>query len=517
MIYSGRIYTSFSDRISDMSEATIIITQDITDEIKILLMTFCILLAIFGSISFRTRKIQKDFLILQTEHADLMKLIQNLSSIVLESGKNISDRLEHLAPALNQSLQVAGNNLLQFEENNQYQLLLHEFIDDILLLVQVVKKEEDKLREYQEHLEDLVRQRTDELTIAKERAEAANHAKSAFLSSMNHELRSPLNAILGFAQMMARSSSLPIEHQKNASVINRSGEHLLILINQVLDLSKIEAGRSTLNETNFDLHCLLDDVADMFSLRANEKCLQLVIKYSKELPRYVRTDEVKLRQILINLLSNAIKFTKEGGVTVSVKSEKIEPDKDKNESRFHSSCFILHFEIEDSGPGILPDELELIFEPFVQSKIGREAQDGTGLGLPISRKFVQMLGGDITVLSNVGKGTTFTFKIECELGKSSDIHQTEMMPKYSSFRYLYEKETKLTDTNKSYQVKLNPVMLADLSDEVQQGFRQAVNNADMELAHTMIKQIRIQNATLADTLVELVDNYRFDILLALYQ
>ncbi len=188
---------------------------------------------------------------------------------------------------------------------------------------------------------------------------------------MSHELRSPLNAIIGFSQLMNRSLTLPKEHEENVGIIKRSGEHLLTLINQVLDLSKIEAGRTTLNENNFDLYRLLDDVEDMLSLKAENKGLQLLVERSDDLPRYLNSDEVKLRQILINLINNAIKFTQEGGVFLKVATQEVNPS---------NSQISLSFEIEDTGAGIAPEELDSLFEAFVQTSTGKKSQEGTGLG-----------------------------------------------------------------------------------------------------------------------------------------
>jgi signal transduction histidine kinase/ligand-binding sensor domain-containing protein/CheY-like chemotaxis protein len=249
-----------------------------------------------------------------------------------------------------------------------------------------------------------LQEREEQLRQAKEAAEAANQAKSIFLANMSHELRSPLNAILGFSQIIRRNGPLPQQAQENLGIIIRSGEHLLSLINQVLDLSKIEAGHITLNETDFDLHRLLDDLEDMFFLKAHDKGLHLIVDRPDNLPRYIRTDEVKLRQVLINLFSNALKFTEKGGVTlrVGLKGQEADP------------LTPIYFELEDTGPGIDSKEMDKLFEAFAQTETGRHAQEGTGLGLPISRKFIQLMGGDITVKSQVGYGTLFSFNIQCQ-------------------------------------------------------------------------------------------------------
>jgi PAS domain S-box-containing protein len=281
------------------------------------------------------------------------------------------------------------------------------------------KISEQLLAESNKNLEKRVKERTAELAIAKEKAEVGNQAKSAFIANMSHELRSPLNAILGFAQVMTRSQRLSPEDQENIGIISRSGEHLLTLINQVLDLSKIEAGHITLNPSNFDLHQLLDDLEDMFLLKADEKRLQLIFDLNPHLPRYIRSDEVKLRQVLINLLNNALKFTTEGGICVRVSSQVNQNGKIPHEETPKTT---LYFEVEDTGPGIAPEELDSLFEAFVQTQTGQQAQEGTGLGLPISRKFIQLMGGEIRVQSQVDAGTIFKFKINVEKVNQNEVN-----------------------------------------------------------------------------------------------
>jgi len=243
---------------------------------------------------------------------------------------------------------------------------------------------------------------------AKQAAEAANRAKSTFLANMSHELRSPLNAILGFAQVMNGSQTLPPEHRENVGIISRSGEHLLSLINQVLDLSKIEAGHMSLHEKDFDLYHLLDDLRDMFALKAGHKNLRLTYERSPNLPQFIRADQTKLRQVLINLLNNAIKFTEAGEVSCRVSRPGPEPGQPAAVTR-------LHVEVKDSGPGITPADFNQLFEAFTQTPTGRQAQEGTGLGLVISRKFVQLMGGDLIVQSEVGRGSTFIFEIDIQV------------------------------------------------------------------------------------------------------
>jgi PAS domain S-box-containing protein len=257
--------------------------------------------------------------------------------------------------------------------------------------------------------EDITKHKNAEVALhqALLKAQEASIAKSRFLSRMSHELRTPLNVILGFSQILARSNSLSSQEKEHLQIINRSGEHLLHIINDILSMSKIEAGQVTLNENSFDLYQVLQDLEQMLQLEAALKGLELIFERSANTPQYIQTDESKLRQVLINLLGNAIKFTKSGTVILRVRMG----SNNGTQPQASTTSNILHFEVQDTGPGIAPDAIATLFEPFVQTETGRQSMQGTGLGLPISRQFVQLMGGDINVNSQLGQGTIFKFNI----------------------------------------------------------------------------------------------------------
>jgi signal transduction histidine kinase/DNA-binding response OmpR family regulator len=252
-----------------------------------------------------------------------------------------------------------------------------------------------RLHDRERELVALVDERTRGLRQEKERAETANRAKSVFLANMSHELRTPLNGILGFAQLMARRGSRDSEDRQSLATILRSGEHLLGLINDVLSLSKIEAGRATLVAAPFDPAALLRSLHEMLRLRAEAKGLAFSLDADGSFPRAVVGDAGRLTQILINVLGNAIKFTDLGHVRW----------------RARYAAGRATFEIEDTGPGISAAEQRELFEPFAQAEAGRRAKEGTGLGLALSRQLAQQMGGDVTLASEPGRGSTFRLEL----------------------------------------------------------------------------------------------------------
>ncbi len=250
--------------------------------------------------------------------------------------------------------------------------------------------------------EDITERRrvAQELAEAKESAEAASRSKTAFLASVSHEIRTPLNAVLGFAQLLHDDQTLVGRHRDYVGRILRAGEHLLTLINDVLEISRIEAGRVELHPESFDLNALLDDIVSLFQARASDKHLSLAVEYAGDVPRNVTTDKGRVRQILLNLVGNAVKFTHQGGIVVRVSAEPISETE-----------VLLVLAVEDTGVGIAEQEMERLFRPFEQTSTGISSGEGTGLGLAISRSFARLLHGDLTASSLPGEGSCFRVAI----------------------------------------------------------------------------------------------------------
>ena len=277
----------------------------------------------------------------------------------------------------------------------------------VKILEGFTKELETKVEERTAQLEESIK--NNEIALAQ--AQNANQAKSRFLANMSHELRTPLNAILGFTQLMSRDTSIGEEQQENLKIINRSGEHLLKLINDILEMSKIEVGQITLNESQFDLHIMLKSIEEMLRLKAEAKNLNLSFNIAGNVPRLICADEGKLRQIVINLLGNALKFTERGSIILTARVEEHTKAAEDNIEFLFSDTYSLYFSVEDTGPGIAPEEMSQLFTPFEQTNIGRNSNEGTGLGLSICHKFVELMGGELQAKSTIGKGSIFFFNI----------------------------------------------------------------------------------------------------------
>jgi len=320
--------------------------------------------------------------------------------------------VEHVNQVANQMLQGVGGICQNRNYHKNGSILYCEWYNSALF------DDNGNLVSMLSLVQDVSDRKQAELALqqAKEEAEAANRAKSAFLANMSHELRTPLNVILGYAQLLSFDKNLLPEYQEYLQSIRRSGSHLLTLINDVLDLSKIEAGHLTLDASTFNLPELMQSLWEMFRLRTNAKGLEFTLELA-EVPTFITTDLNKLRQVVINLLSNAVKFTESGTITLRVNlAEHISDQRTASKP-----SLVLWVEVEDTGVGIATEELDTIFEAFSQASAGKRSVEGTGLGLTISQKFVQLMGGSLQATSVVGRGSRFSFWIPVQRVDAAEV------------------------------------------------------------------------------------------------
>jgi two-component system sensor histidine kinase/response regulator len=346
------------------------------------------------------------------------------------------------------------------------------------------KRAEQELVRHRDHLEEQVAERTRALSVALRDAEMANRAKSVFLANMSHELRTPLNSIIGFSQIMSESTSLFDEEKRNLGLINRSGHHLLSLINDILELSKIEAGRAGLLPVQVHIGEMLREVRDMVRLAAERKGVVLRIDCAM-LPPALLVDGGKLRQVLINLLSNAVKFTDAGSVTLALALDEDGAD-----------TVQLQFAVRDTGIGIAVDDQERVFEPFVQSAASGN-QAGTGLGLTISREFVRLLGGALTLQSTPGEGSTFSFTIPASID-----HDARTEPAAALAQDVSTTETAVPE-------HLEWRALLVLSDAQRAALRAALQELDVSRVEALLAGMRGAHGELAGGLDAMLARHQY--------
>jgi signal transduction histidine kinase len=363
------------------------------------------------------------------------------------------------------------------------------------------------------------REAEEAMRLAKESAETANRAKSAFLANMSHEIRTPMNAVLGYANLLQHDPALTNGQRTNLNSIDRSGKHLLALINDVLDMSQIEAGRILLNRSTFDLLALVADLEIMFRIRTETKGLKLNVDVDPSLPRFIEGDESKFRQVLINLLGNAVKFTDQGTITFRARLDYSNWEKKQTEGQARPIHGVptmpVCFEICDTGPGIEAENLQRIFEAFEQSDKGVKTDGGVGLGLAISRQLATLMGGEITVESVLGEGSCFFFYLPIEEVKKASRKENSYLDKLESAKG--QRWSKEVDYAAGSKKALTPKAISALPTNLLQQLGQATLIGDIPRLEELATQVSHHNRALSEALHSCVELYDYKTLRSLFQ